>query len=95
MNNSVNYSLIVSNAILICIEIILIVFIKLSFISSNFGLEVSLNYIFYLSIIGIQIILTYLIYKLKNDRNQRSLLISLLLIFPILFILILNELNVI
>ena len=82
------------NVVLICIEVIIMMLIKLNIIISNYGFEVRFNLLFYASIIGLQALIAYLTTRVKYDQNQKNLLIAQLIINPILFLLILSELNV-
>lgn len=86
--------LLLLNIVLIFIEFIILFLIKNGIIRSDYSLEVGLNFFMYLSILGLEILLLYLSYKVKEDGNRKSLLISQLVIFPIIFIGMLYKITV-
>jgi len=95
MKKLIRKTLLISNILLICLEIIIIALIKFNIISSNYGLEVRFNLFTYLSILGFQTMTIYLASNTKKDINQSNLLMAQLIIYPFVFAFILNELNVI
>lgn len=68
--------------------------VKKGIIRSDFWLDVGFNFFFYLSVLGLEIMLLYLSFKIENEDNQKSLLISQLVIFPIIFVGMLYKLTV-
>jgi hypothetical protein len=83
-----------SNVILIIAEFIILMLVKKGVIRSDYWLEVGLNYFLYLSFLGLESMLLYLSFKIDDEENQKSLLISQLVIFPIIFIGMLYKLTV-
>lgn len=94
MNWLLNKYYLISNILLIIIEFIILILVKIRVIRSDYWLDVGGNFAVYLSYILLEILFLYLTYRVVGENNQKSLLISQLIIFPIIFIIMLYKLTI-
>lgn len=89
-----NKHYLILNILTIVVEFAILMLVKNGVIRSDYWLDVGVNFAVYLSVIAVEALLLYLTFKVVGENNQKSLLISQLVIFPIIFIVLLYKLTV-